>query len=325
MQQDNRCIGRTLKNKEIWGSLISKSGFGVRCTRKVKNKCFCGLHEKKQPYGIFNTVCLPPQILMDIEDDIYTVLKNNNLSPLQFLEGDLDIFEYINRHLKTLKSGVLLPHQEISIENFVIENMRKNFKYKSSKLCLEQISRKDFRKVYKSIVEKVLLEPSIMNHLVKSSLEELQLKKIKTMIEKEEKLENEEKLVKRPNMKITKKYQELQIWWNESHKIKITDYDTKKTDTFVVEKEKEGSRSFLFTPTKVVIGYCQYWKCPSVPNHFKNENGIIISPRGQYYLSHITLLPERKMFHYLSKSEYFEYKYISEYDILRNTHEVKFL
>lgn len=321
MQQENRCIARTLKNKDIWGSTISNSGFGVRCTRQIKKgKCFCGLHGKKRPYGIFNNVCIPSEIIMDIDDNIYQILKTHKLSPLQYFEGNLDIYEFINNHLQKLQSGLLISNQEMTLEKFIIENMKKNHKYKSSKLCLENISKKDFRNVYKSIVENVLLEPSVMNHLVKSSLEELQIRKIKLILDKEETL----KIKSNKKGKISKKFNDLQVWWKTSHKIKITDYETKKTGTFAVEKEGDN-KSILYTPTKVLVGYCQYWKCPYVPNTFKNEYGIIISPHGQYYLSHITLLPDRKMFHNLSKTEYFEYRYISEYNILRNTYEVEFL
>ena len=320
MQQENRCIARTLKNKDIWGSTITNSGFGVRCTRKIKVICFCGLHEKKQPYGIFNNVCIPSEIFMDIDDNVYQVLKQQNLSPLRYFEENTDIYEYVNNHLRTIQSGLLISNKKMLFEKFIIENIKKNHKYMSSPLCLENVSKTDFRNVYTSIIEDVLLEPSVMNHLVKTSVKELQIRQIKLILDKKETLK--EKTVKKG--KISKKFNDLQVWWKKSHKIKITDYETKKSGTFAVEEECEN-KSILYTPTKVLVGYCQYWKSSYVPNNFKNEYGIIISPQGQYYLSHITLLPDRKMFHNLSKTEYFEYKYISEYNILRNTYEIEFL
>ena len=92
----------------------------------------------------------------------------------------------------------------------------------------------------------------------------------------------------------------------------------------MVYDENTDSENIL-TKTKVIVGISQHWKDNSIPDEFKNGNDVIICPYSKYYLSHIKLFPEKKYFHNLPKSEYFEYQYIPKYNILRKTHELSFI
>ena len=123
---------------------------------------------------------------------------------------------------------------------------------------------------------------------------------------------------------LSREYILLEQWWQQQYKVHIVDYDTKKTTIFAIELTENPIKK-IFTKAKAHVGNCAYWIEKEIPSKFKNDDGIIIDPVSFCYLSKISLFPEMKSHHSLPKYNYLEYIYVKEYDILRKTHEVRFI
>jgi len=308
-----RCHARTKKNKDIWGSQISNHSFGVRCSKQCDaNSQFCGLHKRNCPNGTFSMVEKPDDILLDIDDSLYTFFKSNHLSIDDFRKSPYGIAKYIEQFLKKhdVKIPSILESYDVDHQFLILSELNQQ--------NVPKIDLESFQKVYHTLVQNILYQPQITEYIVRGIQKTLTIDHIKERME-----EDVPKISTKKSNELSEQYMHLKRWWDTQTHIRIIDSMTKQNCTFAIVPD--GDKSLIFTQTKVHIGNLLQWRDPSIPCKFKNEYDIIISPECKVYLPHIRLFADKKRFHSLPKSDYFEYKYVPKYDILQRTYEVEFL
>jgi len=318
MNIKTRCCARTQKNKTIWGSVFSKYCFGVQCSRKAQdNKKFCKTHEGNLPYGTYLNISKPDNIVIDIDDTIYEFLRKHNLSPPDFENSGQSIIQYLLQFLRS--NGVPIPSYlssyDLEHQQLILEKLKQTE--------VETIHLEDFQKVYHTLIQNIIFQPKIIDYIVKNSVETFAIEKIKREFTTLEETKTEGSTHHIPKQ-LSEKYLQLKKWWETRDKIKITDYDTKQEGTFAIEYTDGGSYK-LYTQAKVLVGTCESWKDDNIPDKFKNDSKIILSPKGSYYLPHIKLFHDTRKLHNLPKEEYYEYKYITKFNILQKTYELEYI
>lgn len=115
----------------------------------------------------------------------------------------------------------------------------------------------------------------------------------------------------------TEEFLQQKHWWIQQEKVTITDRYTNASTTFAKCKNK------FYTQTKHCVGIEKYWTDDTVPDSFKNSDGIILDPITHCYLTEISLYPEAIKFHCLGRSSYSEYFYNTTTHHLQKSHEIQ--